>query len=343
VATCELGLGDTSATDGLGADDDPEPLEPVGPSAELDVHPPTNTTVAARHPAIRHTEGEGLFISRSLRSRSVKTIGCPIAERSGNEPVLGGVAGSVGGLVCAVEFGADGRCVEGRRIPLGCGSSAGSLDEDGAVFADVELVVGGSVEGGAAGDSGVGLPGDAPVGGGGDGPGAGSAGAFFERAPMEFVAAGWLGLPVVVRGWGGAGALAGDGRGAALLVGIALGCGFAECPGDRRQRRGRGDRDRAGGDSDAELARVVVHPKPGPQVDGELRWIWAGIHYGNGYRELTKGSLGEDRRSNRRRRNRCAIGEEPVDDRPSFKVAWCAGRSREEDCATLPLEDSFAW
>ena len=130
-------------------------------------------------------------------------------------PCVEGVAPSeLAARIGTVQLGAGPRFVEDKRLSPGCGSSAfASLDEDGAVFAEVELVVGGGVEGGAAGDAGVGLPGDSPVGGGGDGPGAGSVGAFFEGAPLVFVAAGWLGSPVVGRWWGGAGALAGDGRG----------------------------------------------------------------------------------------------------------------------------------
>jgi hypothetical protein len=174
------GIGDTSTTDGLGAADDPETVGLVGPSVEPDVQPAMNIAVAARHPPIRHSECRCLLISKSLRGRSVETIGCPGAERSGSVPasrewLLGWSLASV-----PLSSGPTGDVLRAGECSLGCGSSAGPLDEDGSVFADVELVVGGCVEGGAAGDSGVGLPGDGPGGGGGDGPGAGSAGAFFE-------------------------------------------------------------------------------------------------------------------------------------------------------------------
>jgi|GEM_PF-4372772 len=66
-----LGLVDTSATDGLAITDDPEPLEPVGASAVLDVQPAINTAVAVRHPAMRHSESRDLFTSRSPRRQEV--------------------------------------------------------------------------------------------------------------------------------------------------------------------------------------------------------------------------------------------------------------------------------
>jgi len=70
--TEELGLVDTSATDGLTAADDPEPPEP---SAELEVHPATSTATAARHPVMRRSAGRGLFMSMSPRRRSVAAVG----------------------------------------------------------------------------------------------------------------------------------------------------------------------------------------------------------------------------------------------------------------------------
>ena len=70
----ELELWDASVIDGIGPVDD-DALDPVGPSAVLDVQPVTNAAVATRHPAMRGSAGRGLFMSRSPQMLMLEAVG----------------------------------------------------------------------------------------------------------------------------------------------------------------------------------------------------------------------------------------------------------------------------
>ena len=153
-------VADPDSVDGGGATDGVAVLsgapDVVAPPAARDVHPARVKVRAAPHSAIRHRPSACLVTSTSL-------------PRSGGWWCGGSTLVTHRQSLIVVMTPSQAAV-----------STAWSLDEDSAVFADVELVVGGGVEGGSAGDAGVGCPGDGPVGGRGDGPGAGAASAFFQ-------------------------------------------------------------------------------------------------------------------------------------------------------------------
>src|SRR6478735_6684290 len=110
--------------------------------------------------------------------------------------------------------------------------------------------------------------------------------------PVEHVAAGWFGFPVVVHRWWGARSFAGDGDRWAGGVAVAGAAGFAEGPGDRRYCCYCSDRHPAGSDCDR-LWAGVVDPQPGPQVDGEFAAVRTSADCGVRNGEQCKGLLSQ--------------------------------------------------
>jgi len=158
AAIDDLGLVDTSGTDGVGAADD-DVVDAVGSSVVPNEQPERSIAVAARYPAMRGFEGRVLFMSRSSQSRTLQVVGRLRNCGCGLSLSRGRSSRDLAAASCR-SAGDTLRLVHGAR----------SFDCDSSAFASVGRALCGirrcrirdwsGVESGPADDCRVGLPGD---------------------------------------------------------------------------------------------------------------------------------------------------------------------------------------